>query len=520
MRNSWRNRLHDLSYTRSGIWKGCLLCLSVGMLAAFAAGWRVRAAHEAVPMSGAGSVDSDWTPGLWLETWDWEDSRSILLNLYALRLERAIGLVETLPQQALLLPESEMQDAMRLLISGGDDIRVRVMASAAQSPPAKLSAYALALDAALGGEYRRAGDWALAEEDAYPDPDNRHLALEFFARGNDRDRLDALRERPEFRELMDGVFLMQLGIQQQDWGLIFRHFWTGQYSHTRPELVALALLVGLLWGSILYQMWQPDRPLRAIGLMTLALGLGAVSTWPTLWSMFWLDPRLGVEDSGSFTGVLLYYILSVGAREELCKLMLFAPFIPRLLKADRDLEALVLAGMVGLGFAVEENAQYFERIFSSSVATIRFLSANLLHFTFTGLAGLALVRWIRDPAHWMQEGLSLIAMVIGLHGLYDALLTMPVPGMGDMSYFAGTALAVGALMYFQEVNALMPHRARPVSLTALFFWGICLVFSLELLLISFGLPFHQALGLAGESAVSSIIFAFVFLHAVKEPVRG
>ncbi len=356
------------------------------------------------------------------------------------------------------------------------------------------------------------------EHAARPDPILRNIILETYRRGRLYAPIGRLENDPLFYPHMRGSYLMQVGIQQMNWPRILRHFWTAVYTGTKTELVALALLSALLWGIVLHSLYGAPGALAPVARMGIALALGVVSTWPTLWTGFITDDHLGMNAEGDFVHALLYFIASVGLREELCKLLLFAPFLPWILKRGGDLDALILGGMVGLGFAMEENVKYFDALFSGANVVARLVSANVLHFTFTGVCALALTRLVRQPARWMTDSLTLIAMAIGLHGLYNALLTREVPGIGDMSYFAGTAMAIGALYFFQEVGHLAALRGRWLSLTAIFFWGYCALFVLELTMVAFALPFHLALSFIGQSALAGLYYAFVFLHGVREPL--
>ena len=84
--------------------------------------------------------------------------------------------------------------------------------------------------------------------------------------------------------------------------------------------------------------------------------------------------------------------MCIGLREEALKLLLFVPLIPFLLNRD-DLEILTVAGLVGLGFALEENINYFQA--SAGLSAVgRFATANFLHIALTAMCGLTLTRAI------------------------------------------------------------------------------------------------------------------------------
>ena len=104
--------------------------------------------------------------------------------------------------------------------------------------------------------------------------------------------------------------------------------------------------------------------------------------------------------------------------------MFFLPFVPVLLMRKNRLETLLIAGAVGLGFAVEENVNYF-RMTTPAVAFARFLTANFFHLAATGLIGLSLCdslsnlrkKWWHFPATFI--------VVAAAHGFYDAFIGTP-----------------------------------------------------------------------------------------------
>lgn len=278
----------------------------------------------------------------------------------------------------------------------------------------------------------------------------------------------------------------------------------------------LALVAGLIWTGLLLSLF-PDRVDLRMGIVAVgALVLGWISTVPTLASMIWLDGRFNLSEGNDFLSAFLYHLFSVGLREELCKLLLFTPMLILVLRKNRELEALILGALVGLGFAIEENITYYLLYQHSGVAVSRFVSANFLHFTLTGVTALALTRALRDPRTWGVDFLQTLIFAIFLHAIYNALLSQPIPGFGEMSYFSGSALTGCAYLFFREVHTLSPLPRGGLSRTALFCWGFCLICLLELLLATFTLPFDLALYLIGQSALAGVFTGYIFVQQVRE----
>ncbi|MEX2606155.1 MAG: PrsW family glutamic-type intramembrane protease [Kiritimatiellia bacterium] len=285
-------------------------------------------------------------------------------------------------------------------------------------------------------------------------------------------------------------------------------------------IYCLSLFAGLIWTGLLFSLFPGHGSVRMqVRVIIIAAGavvLGGISTVPTAVSMDWLDTRFALNEGNDFMSAFLYHLFSVGLREELCKLLLFTPLLILVLRKNRDLEALVLGALVGLGFALEENISYFIRYQHSGVAVSRFVSANFLHFTLTGVTALALTRALRDPKTWWMDSLQNLIYAISLHAVYNALLSQPVPGLGDMSYFSGAALAGCAYLFFREVHTLSPLPKGGLSRTALFCWGFCLLCLLELLLATLTLPFDLALYIIGQSALAGVFTGYIFVHQVRE----
>lgn len=211
-------------------------------------------------------------------------------------------------------------------------------------------------------------------------------------------------------------------------------------------------------------------------------------------------------------------LVSVGLREEVCKVLLFAPLLVYTVKPGRDLEALLLGGFVGLGFAIEENISYLSG-FSGGVAISRFVSANMLHFFLTGVTALALTRAVRDPEKWLVDSLQLLVFAIGLHGIYNALLSHPVPGLGDVSTFAWAALTGCAALFFRELETLAPPRGRKMTRTGVLCWGFCGLVCLELAWASTHLDFSDALNQVGQAALAGVFTCYIFVHYMREGIR-
>jgi|GEM_PF-1089972 len=483
--------LHDLSYSARGLKLSCAVLVGVGAMSSAAVG--LLSPLQETP----GGIDS-------IEQ---------IYHLYRIRLRNDD--VPLLSPPATLDPGGLFRNVFDV---PADAWLERLTREANHPSPQPGVRFALGLWRFDRGEYQKAVYRFHAENADHPHPLVRSLELDAALRDRNFDHLDRLVRDPAYADETDSAFFMRYGWIRNDWSMILRHFWRAQYGNLRFDSLLLSLLAGLVWLGLLAGLLPGRiRPVHA-GWLLVAIVLGWVSTWPTVWAGMALDPLLPFDDGPDFVSALLFHLTSVGLREELCKLLLFTPLLFRVLRAERDGEALILGAAVGLGFAIEENIGYVASSTLGGVGISRFVSANMLHPMLTGATALALTRVLRNPGQWLGDGLQVLAMAIGLHGVYNALLTAPVPGLGDLSYFSGTALAGAAFLFFREARSLASLRGRRISLTGLFCWGFCLLFNLELIRAAAILPWNQALNLTGGAALTMVFTGYIFLHMIDEPV--
>ncbi len=251
-----------------------------------------------------------------------------------------------------------------------------------------------------------------------------------------------------------------------EYAALLRPLLEEQAQSFRVITLVIVLVAGAGWAVLLLQIGNVGAFSRTeLSLIVPALLLGALSAQATLWVGTIQDYLLGFsETKGGFVGTLAFAFLGVGLREELLKLLFFAPLIPLLLRSreDRELRMLVFAGLVGLGFAMEENVGYFGADPASVFA--RFMTANFLHLALTGLAGRHLVRILTRPTNRTAD-FEVIGLVVLIHGAYDFLLMER--SLGELSIFAVTVFIWIAHQFLTEVLALGGRRryALPLAYT-------------------------------------------------------
>ncbi|MBX7207148.1 MAG: PrsW family intramembrane metalloprotease [Verrucomicrobiaceae bacterium] len=297
----------------------------------------------------------------------------------------------------------------------GEAATGRLRHAAAAEPPAPfanemLARMLLARDQdadVLGALVREGGfdDAALARDDAL------HLAIE----RHEAELLAGLMRLPKWRESATPWMRGRIGALTGDVWMQWRGIIAHQMASMRWGLLALALFAAGLWYVILAQRsddqtWRWFRP-------ALPVVAGVCSVWPALILLTYQEYHLGFVEHAPFPRNIWYFIAGVGLREELSKLALFAVFLPWLLWRRSEGAALLAAAFVGLGFALEENINYYRG--GGGIAWLRFLTANFMHVAMTGITGHALYEMLRWRFARAEKFVAAFLLIVMAHGFYD-----------------------------------------------------------------------------------------------------
>ena len=123
-------------------------------------------------------------------------------------------------------------------------------------------------------------------------------------------------------------------------------------------------------------------------------------------------------------------------------------------------DALACGALVGLGFAAEENIGYFH--LGLSTALSRFLTANFLHVSTTGLVAVAIddaVRGDRTRSGAVDAWTRTLPFVVLIHGVYDFFLSSQ--SFGGASFVSMLTFALLA-RHFVNVLRQLPGREGPL----------------------------------------------------------
>ena len=316
-----------------------------------------------------------------------------------------------------------------------------------------------------------------------------------------------------YTEYFESLTQLEHHANHREWASYWWEIPQAIWHRWMPVPVLIAGVTGLSWFVFVLQAGQPGAP-RGIRwpLVVAAIPLGVLSVWPTLFFSAWQEEVWNLRPSNEFASGIRYYLLSVGLREEFCKLLLFLPLVPWIVKRGSEREALLVAAAVGLGFAVEENVGYF--LADSSDSLGRFLTANFLHMSLTGLTGLALCRACWYPRERGPEALAIFLTAVIVHGLFDAVQVIPT--LGNLAFGTFVIFVGLAYQFFEELKREWQPRGETISLSATIVAASSLVTAVSFATFATTFDFQTALNAIPIPAVSMGLMVYVFLRNVPE----
>ncbi len=281
-----------------------------------------------------------------------------------------------------------------------------------------------------------------------------------------------------------------------------------------PGMTTLAVLTGACWLAFILQAIQiRSRSDGRLWASLLAVAFGVLSVWPTLFLDYWAERRWGLVESDELTAGVRYFILSVGLREELSKFICFLPLLPWCVRRRDELAALLVAGAVGIGFAMEENVGYIGG--SGGVDTLgRLLMPAPFHMAATGLVGLSACRACIWPKECGPQFLAMFVVVVLAHGLYDAFIA--VPALQEYSIVSMLIFVFLIYQFFHELRPKQALRVEPISLTANFLFCVSTVAAATFVSLSAMVGFRAATDMLVLSVAGQAVMIYLFLREMPE----
>jgi len=327
--------------------------------------------------------------------------------------------------------------------------------------------------------------------------------------------VEGVRERiqdPEFASNASLYQRMRTQLWLRDYGEILKLV-VLMNLQTEPVYFLLAVFVALIWFAIVGQMAGFQK--GQISLYVVAVVLGMASTVATLYVVYLQEYIFeGVRETTELMGGIIYFVAGVGLREETIKLLFFVPLIPWLRKRGNDMEVLIAAGLVGLGFALQENISYYARS-SGSAAVSRFLTANFFHLSLTGLIGFSFYRMVRYPKKMWEGFLTTFLLMVAAHGMYDALIVLP-----DLWEFGGIGsmivLALVCYRFFWVADNLKWTGSTEISPLGILVIGLALLVGVSLNVVCFGMRPYPTYALFLLQCISLIPVAYIFINRFRD----
>lgn len=338
----------------------------------------------------------------------------------------------------------------------------------------------------------------------------RKVALRALSRLKRTDELERRLDDKAWRRAADPRLRVDVALEKKDPIGVLVSSTLARLENVQLSAHLAALVAGLCWAVVLLLLggarkWTP----LAKGGAAAAVLLGVVSGVLTLAAATWLNHSLGHYDRDYNESYLIaYYVLGVGFKEEAIKLLCFLPLIPLALRLKSDAAVLTLASLVGLGFAIEENTAYFARD-GGAVVMGRYLTANFLHISFTGIAGYHLVLAIRGGGEHWNTFTTEFFKVVAVHGLYDYLLSTQL--FDGASFFAMMAFVILSQWYLRLLtNMPRPGAPRSDRMIVYFTLALSLAVGTNLIFVASQVGLRAALDAIFLGVLGNALIAIMF----------
>ncbi len=210
----------------------------------------------------------------------------------------------------------------------------------------------------------------------------------------------------------------------------------------------------IFWLGYLYfkDRLQPE-PFLTTG-MTYILGIFAAIL---AIQIFKILPKLGIpEDPSALMETnrlkfLLYSIALTGFIEELCKFLPFVVIVLRFTFFDEEIDGIIYASIIALGFASYENSRYL--VYMDGLELFgRAFASPLTHAIFSSIWGYAIgVAWLGSRSV-LKASILGIALAALCHGLFNFMTT-------SSALRAGASILV-LIIWVWQIRLIERIRAR------------------------------------------------------------
>lgn len=393
------------------------------------------------------------------------------------------------------------------------EMRDALVIAAEREPPLAWSNHVLAEEARIRGDLEEAV--IRFEREATFFPERAHdwdPALRLRMRLNDWDTVRARLRDPKIRAAVSTLTLHELAAHDEDWLGVAKAVVIGWRHEAQAWALIVSGIAALAWAFVCARLGKLGAaPRRRVPLYLAAFALGVASVVPTLVLIAIEEKKIHLVETGDATRDILFYVFGVGLREEACKLLAFLPLLLVIRRFGDKLDVLVCGAMVGLGFAAEENLGYLA---SGNLHTglARFLVANFFHMAMTGTLAAALDELLTDREKFSMPFTKTALMVVGMHGLYDFLLSHPEYGG---ALFAMLVFIVLTKMFLDAVDRARRTTDRGLTLLHAFTLAIGVVSGVAAVRAVTAAGPLDGLAVLGEGLLGEAIILVVFVRTLR-----
>lgn len=355
------------------------------------------------------------------------------------------------------------------------------------------------------------------ELEHYPEADYSRRSMVALVRANgNRTELQTVLKNPDNRGIMISAdLLIALADARLYWELLAATMKREASLLASPAAIP-ALFGAFVWIGILFAFWNvtKQRLVMATGAFLAGMGGAALALFMQL-----LQERVGgmtfVQSSPPLSQ-FLHFVAGSSLREETLKLIVAFPFAWWSARHRSNTEALIVAGMVGLGFVTQESLTDFTENFATAAPWTKLLTENGLHVSLTGLAGWAIARCCARKGRGWEDALVYFLAIVLVNAFFEALNAMPL--LHDFSSLSSIFIAVVAYRYFDQ---LRDHReisqaSRRVSPLGIFVLGTAALAGFVLVGSATVVPYNFALGIFFASIGSLIPLAFAYISRFRD----
>ena len=225
------------------------------------------------------------------------------------------------------------------------------------------------------------------------------------------------------------------------------------------------LLPVLFWAGYHYYVDRhlPEPPLNlalcfALGVAAAGLSLGL---YTLLGFVGWRLDAVALADN-NLPALLAYAVLAIGPIEEFAKLLPFVVVALRFKAFDDELDGIVYASFIALGYAAIENVHYLDYL-TPVEAAARGFAGPVVHIAFASIWGYAI-----GHAHLLGRpiivpALAAFAVSAVVHGVYDFFaLAHPTYSLLYAALIVA-GLWVWRLFLIRRLDRRAASRAQPRS---------------------------------------------------------